>query len=752
MKKLKIAKFTAWFIAAACILSGLNVFAAVPGQRQVLRQGRSRLILPLGNHLYLNTQTGKLLINPGGRLQVTPMTLARNLALSNYQDADAKAYRKAYNLVLNEKWPEAREAMNEFKKNYPESRRISSAEYWICVTYEKLDYPGEQVFRLYEDFIKEYANSSWVDDARSNMVRIGSELIRSGNREYEVKVQDIRRESDEALALAALYALGTDNEEEVLPQVIEMYDNTASERIRKELVYILARFKSKAASDKLLDIILNNPDSDIFSVSIHGLSEKEYKELPEIMNRIIWNETNEELIKSAVYSLPNIKMVESDNMLIKIVGEHPNPEIRKAAIHMLSDKQMRDPKVVKIMEGVIFNSDNIELKKTALYGLVRSENKKKDELIVKVLKSSEEPEVRNTAIHCLSEKAMRDPELLNIIEDIILNDKDLELQKTAAYSLMRSDNPDIKEILINVLKVHKNPVLRKIAIEGLPETAYKDENLMKILEDIIFNSDDSSLQKTALYSLSRINNAITVQLLANVIKSHNDPDVRKTALYSIPNARTFQVIFPALSEIIFKGQDEELQKAAIYTMIRMDNKESRNLISEIITGHNNPAIQLAALHSISAKNINDELVKNLESIAVNSANEELQKAALHSIMRYDKKRYNELVIRMVEEKKDAELIMYAMQFLDGAVGILPGKDVVTLKFLEDIIFSESKSSLREQTIYMIGKKETDESLDLLIKIAKTHEDTKIRKAAVMVLGRSKDPKAKEALLEIIKKQ
>ncbi|MCP4726928.1 MAG: HEAT repeat domain-containing protein, partial [bacterium] len=302
------------------------------------------------------------------------------------------------------------------------------------------------------------------------------------------------------------------------------------------------------------------------------------------------------------------------------------------------------------------------------------------------------------------------------------------------------------------------PELRKIAIEGLPEKSLKSKELMKIMEDILFNDSDSGLQKTAIYSLSRGGNPETITLLANVISNHKDPDIRKTALYSIPEARTYQIAFPVLSDIIFKGNDEELQKAALYTVMRLNNKESKQLIANVITDHKNPALKIAALHAITAKNINDELVLNLENIIVKSSNEELRRAALLSIMRYDKDRYIQLLIRMIEAKKDDELILYAAQFLPGALGALPGKATkTTVDFLEDLIFDKSrfsdrKSSLREQTIYMLEGMKGDKSLDLLIKIAKTHEDTKIRKAAVMALGRSKNPKAKKALLEIIKKR
>ncbi|GAI64503.1 unnamed protein product, partial [marine sediment metagenome] len=51
-------------------------------------------------------------------------------------------------------------------------------------TKEKLDHPLEEVFDCYQDFIKSYAESKWVDDAKSNLIRIGHQLAKSGMLEY----------------------------------------------------------------------------------------------------------------------------------------------------------------------------------------------------------------------------------------------------------------------------------------------------------------------------------------------------------------------------------------------------------------------------------------------------------------------------------------------------------------------------------------------------------------------------------------
>ncbi len=681
-----------------------------------------------------------------GKLSVDPFSNQNNPVISYLQNEDSKAYRAAYKNILNEKWQDAIDALEEFKKDFPKSRRLSSADYWICYSKEKLGYTAEQAFDMYEEFIEKYPTSSWVDDARSNMISLGSELIQAGNKEYEARVRNLRRDSDESLALAALYALGTDDEENVLPQVIGMYDNTGNSRIRRELVYIIARFDSDKATDKLFDIIRNDPDVEIKKTAIHHISEKGPEKFLTLATELIWNAKDAELTRAAVYALPRIKLKESQELLVDVVKNHNDADVRTAAVHMVSGNRMSDPEMIGVMENVIFDSKDIELKKTAIYALNNSKRPEKTEVFLNVLKSGEDAAVKTSAVHCLSKSDLKDPEMQKVLENIIFNAEDIELQKAAVYSLTRADEKERDVIFVHILKSHENSELQKIAIEGLSKETMQSEESIKILESILFNDSNTELQKTAIYSLSRIYTPQAVKLISDVVRNHDDPELKKAALYSIPQWSTFKTIFPALNEIIFKGSDRELQEAAIYTLARFDKEEANKLIANVITEHEDPKIKLTALYALSEGNMTDELVEDLESIALLSVNIDLQRAALNSIMNYDKKKYNEILVRLIKEKKDDSLIMGALQ-IPGELGPI----LFTIDYLENLIFSKEKSEYKEQAIYLLENKGKEEGLDVLIKVAKTHEDTKIRKAAVMALGRSKNPKAKAALLEIIKK-
>jgi len=71
------------------------------------------------------------------------------ISASNIQEKDAIAYKKAYSLILEEKWEEANKALAEFIHNYSRSAWVDDARFWQCYSIEKLDYSLDEVYNCY---------------------------------------------------------------------------------------------------------------------------------------------------------------------------------------------------------------------------------------------------------------------------------------------------------------------------------------------------------------------------------------------------------------------------------------------------------------------------------------------------------------------------------------------------------------------------------------------------------------------------
>lgn len=121
--------------------------------------------------------------------------------------AAAKSYQRAYDFVLDKKWVEAQKELDNFISKYRNSSYVDAARYWRCYTQEKSGSSHEEAFKKYQEFVKSYPHSRWADDARTNMIRIGSELARQGKSEYATIAQSLQQGDDDDVKLTALYAL-----------------------------------------------------------------------------------------------------------------------------------------------------------------------------------------------------------------------------------------------------------------------------------------------------------------------------------------------------------------------------------------------------------------------------------------------------------------------------------------------------------------------------------------------------------------
>ncbi|HLF15615.1 MAG TPA: HEAT repeat domain-containing protein [Bacteroidota bacterium] len=85
----------------------------------------------------------------------------------NPDDPAYAMYRKAYELVLGERWEEARKKFRELAKQHPDSEYRDDAEYWIAYSYRETDY--DRAMRAYKSFLKNYKESPYFDDALADM-------------------------------------------------------------------------------------------------------------------------------------------------------------------------------------------------------------------------------------------------------------------------------------------------------------------------------------------------------------------------------------------------------------------------------------------------------------------------------------------------------------------------------------------------------------------------------------------------------
>jgi tetratricopeptide (TPR) repeat protein len=85
----------------------------------------------------------------------------------NKRDPAYKIYKEGYDLVLDERWEEARKKLREVAKTYPKSEYVDDAEYWSAYALMHID--KKKAAESYERFIQRFPKSQYYDDAVADL-------------------------------------------------------------------------------------------------------------------------------------------------------------------------------------------------------------------------------------------------------------------------------------------------------------------------------------------------------------------------------------------------------------------------------------------------------------------------------------------------------------------------------------------------------------------------------------------------------
>lgn len=338
------------------------------------------------------------------------------------QSTASKSYNEAKRLILEEKWQDARNAMISFIDKHSESKYVDDAEYWKCYAQEKLAGNAvqalEEAFTSYETFINNYPKSTWVDDAQSNMIRLGLYLADLGNEKYTIKVRQLQKDQNDEIALAALYALRNADEKTVLPALMELYNRTENAKIRQTIFNMLVGYKSEEPIKYLLEIARSEKDADRRSYALSLIGKRDPGKYLDILEETIWKEDSLKVLKNAIYTLARADSAIRDPLFVKIITTHKNPDIRAYAFSSISSKNIRkNPAFIPAIESILFGDFEENTLDLALSRLLSMDEKVSLPLIIKAAKTHKNMDFRKTAIYFLGRS--KDPLAVKALLEII---------------------------------------------------------------------------------------------------------------------------------------------------------------------------------------------------------------------------------------------------------------------------------------------------------------------------------------------
>ncbi|MEJ7810705.1 MAG: HEAT repeat domain-containing protein [Gemmatimonadaceae bacterium] len=285
---------------------------------------------------------------------------------------------------------------------------------------------------------------------------------------------------------------------------------------------------------------------------------------------------------------------------------------------------------------------------------------------------------------------------------------------------------------------------RDVRLEAINALQQMDpERALPILRKVLARRDEcsASLREKALYIVAQQAPADRDEILFGVTKNDPSSKVRQLAVYYLSQSSSERAV-EVLDEILRTSGDAALQEKALYALSQRRERSAEGTLRAVVErdGTADKLKDLAIYYlgqSRSAEN-----TTFLRRVYGRLGSSQLREKVMYALAQMGGEENGRWLVSVAADSSQTSgARRTALYYLSQ--GDMP---VASLVELYDRMRSRE---MRDQLIYFYSQRREREALDKLISIARTDPDRDLRKKAIYHLSQSKDPRAAQALLEII---
>jgi HEAT repeat protein len=313
------------------------------------------------------------------------------------------------------------------------------------------------------------------------------------------------------------------------------------------------------------------------------------------------------------------------------------------------------------------------------------------------------------------------------------------------------------------------------------------ERAMPILKKVLARREPCTqqLRRTAVWLVARQKSSEAASLLVNTAKTDPDREVREQAVFWLANVQSDDAV-TMLVDLARNGDDLDLRKRAVYALSRSKSDKALSTLRDITTDSRAPEeLRAEALNwylSRTGKDAADPFTL-FKDVYTKAEGTMLKQAALRYLagLRSDEGRAF-LVALAINDREAMEVRRVAVSYLASgggytnwtprAVGQTSVSTTVSVRTSSSSAQSDASArpsgpaiaaslmqvyekagdlDIRRQALSSLASLRDNAGIEQLITVARTEKNVELRRYAISVLSRSKDPRALELLQEIINK-
>ncbi|MDQ4120397.1 MAG: HEAT repeat domain-containing protein [Acidobacteriota bacterium] len=407
------------------------------------------------------------------------------------QDKDfERGYREGRDLIDREEWAKAAAKFNEIISKYPDNKFNDAALYWLAFCYKKQKQFKEANAAL-DRLLKDFPDSSWADDARVMKLETGHPLgivyspsattiaPAAPNGIYQSKMPSDTLKGTSVSPTYAQSLILNDVYSSIAPTKLDREDEiklaafqsllSADPKRAIETAGEILRTGSKASESFKTEVIraFRSPrmsKAQGMTFFSNGVGSQFTPLLRETLVKSFQNESSVKIRKEIIYAIASISGEQSASYLAQLYNSETDAEIKKAIINSLSNP----------LHQLLETNSNVSPSRKIAF-----------DKLMDIIRNEKDAELRRTAFTNLqrfagwagSEQAV---EMLSRLYD---GETSEEFKISIIQSLSNLKHNQASRKLLEIARNEKSDKLKVEAIYALRTS--KDPEVLKFLEELI---------------------------------------------------------------------------------------------------------------------------------------------------------------------------------------------------------------------------------------------------------------------------
>ncbi len=315
------------------------------------------------------------------------------------------------------------------------------------------------------------------------------------------------------------------------------------------------------------------------------------------------------------------------------------------------------------------------------------------------------------------------------------------LSERAVLGIALHDDARVAGMLKNFVSTSPNQRIRSSSVYWLGQVGGEQTFLASLVRN---ETEDMKLRRSAAHAIGQSRDRGAINTLQDLYRSVKEVELRRSVISAAGNSVDEQPAFTFLLGVAKQDADAESRRVAVRQLGHFHRDEAVEELMKFARMDANVDVRKTAIRALSERG--EAAVDNLLKLYDSETLPDVKRSVLQSLSEIKSTRVEDKLFEVARGNDGVEVRRQAIRLL----GERAGKR--SFDFLSATAQStDGNAEVQVQAVRAIGERKAEESVPLLIKIAKTHPNQMVRKQAIRSLGESGDPRAVEFFREVLTK-